>query len=176
MTDPCRTCRGRGVEVRDREVKVRIPAGVDDGQRIRVKGRGGAGASGGPPGDLYVVVRVQPDAVFGRTGRNLTVRLPITFAEAALGGSVRVPTLADPVTVKVPPGTPAGKVLRLRGRGVPAEGKKTAGDLLVTLDVQIPTELSDEQRAAIDALAGVFGDDPRAEVFAANERRTTDAT
>ena len=104
------------MEVRDREVKVRIPAGVDDGQRIRVKGRGGAGASGGPPGDLYVVVRVQPDAVFGRAGRDLTVRLPITFAEAALGGSVRVPTLADPVTVKVPPGTPAGKVLRVRGR------------------------------------------------------------
>ena len=111
-------------------------------------------------------MRVQPDEVFGRAGRDLTVRLPITFAEAALGGSVRVPTLADPVTVKVPPGTPAGKVLRVRGRGIPAEGKKTAGDLLVTIDVQIPTELSDAQRAAVatpardldalDELAGLF--------------------
>ena len=172
---PCPTCRGRGVEVRSREVKVRVPAGVTDGQRIRVKGRGGAGANGGPPGDLYVIVRVAPDAVFGRAGRDLTVRLPVSMVEVTLGASVRVPTLGDPVTVRIPAGTPAGKVLRVRGRGVPAEGKKAAGDLLVTVEVQIPTDLTDEQRAAFDALAGVLDDDPRAALFAANEGRTEGA-
>ncbi|MFM7224591.1 MAG: molecular chaperone DnaJ [Actinomycetota bacterium] len=175
VAHPCPTCRGRGVEVRSREVKVRVPAGVADGQRIRVKGRGAAGANGGPPGDLYVVVRVQPDAVFGRSGRDLTVRLPVAFAEAAMGASVRVPTLGDPVTVRIPPGTPAGKVLRVRGRGVPAEGRKEVGDLLVTVEVQVPTGLTDEQRAAIDALGRVLDADPRAELFAANERRTNGA-
>src|SRR5262249_56835196 len=86
---PCPTCHGRGVEARDREVKVRVPAGVSDGQRIRVKGRGGAGANGGPPGDLYVVVNVTPHPLFGRNGKDLTIRLPLTFAEAALGADVK---------------------------------------------------------------------------------------
>src|SRR2546421_3758485 len=90
---PCPTCHGRGVEGRTREVKVRVPAGVSDGQRIRVKGRGAAGANGGPPGDLYVVVHVQPHAMFGRSGDDLTLRLPVTFAEAALRADVKVPTL-----------------------------------------------------------------------------------
>ncbi len=118
IRDPCPTCRGRGVEVRPREVKVRIPAGVADGQRIRVKERGGAGANGGPAGDLYVVVHVSPHSVFGRSGNNLTVKLPITFAEAALGAQVRVPTLdGESVTIKVPAGTPSSKTFRVAKRG-----------------------------------------------------------
>ncbi len=120
---------------------MRIPAGVADGQRIRVKGRGGAGANGGPPGDLYVVVHVGGHALFGRSGNDLTVRLPVTFAEAALGADVKVPTLDAPVTVRIPPGTPSGKVLRVRGKGVAVDGSSKDGDLLVTVDVQVPAEL-----------------------------------
>jgi molecular chaperone DnaJ len=176
IIDPCPTCRGRGVEVRAREVKVRIPAGVDDGQRIRVKGRGAAGANGGPSGDLYVVVSVRPHTIFGRNGRNLTVRLPLTFAEAALGAEVKVPTLEDPVTVRIPPGTPTGKVLRVRGRGVPSSNGSAEGDLLVTVDVQVPAELNDEQRQAVEALAQAFPDDPRAAFAAEPGRRSDDAT
>jgi molecular chaperone DnaJ len=162
---PCPTCEGRGVELRAREVKVRVPAGVADGQRIRVKGRGGAGPRGGPPGDLYVVVHVQPHAVFGRSGQDLTLRLPVTFAEAALGADVRVPTLDGLVTVRIPPGTPSGKTLRVRGRGIDTGNGKGAGDLLVTVDVLIPQQLDAEQRQAVDALAKVLDGDPRAELF-----------
>ena len=176
VTDPCPTCHGRGVEVRAREVKVRIPAGVEDGQRIRVKGRGGAGLNGGPPGDLYVIVHVRPHALFGRNGKNLTVRLPLTFAEAALGAEVKVPTLDEAVTVRIPPGTPNGKTLRVRGRGVSSSNGSGAGDLLVTVDVQVPEKLNDEQRAALETLASAFPDDPRVSYFDAPQRRSSDAT
>src|SRR5690242_999779 len=161
IADKCPTCRGRGVEVRPRDVKVRIPAGVDDGQRIRVKGRGGAGTNGGPPGDLYVVVHVRPHAVFGRSGRDLTVRVPITFAEAALGARVKVPTLDEPVTVKVAPGTQSGKTVRVRGRGIP-KPKSGHGDLLVTFEVAVPTQLDGEARQAVEALASALPENPRA--------------
>jgi len=172
---PCPTCSGRGVEVRAREVKVRIPAGVADGQRIRVKGRGGAGANGGPPGDLYVIVHVRGHALFGRSANDLTLRLPVTFAEAALGADVKVPTLDTSVTVRIPPGTPSGKVLRVRGKGVAADGGSRAGDLLVTVEVQVPMKLSSAQRDAIVALAAVLDDDPRAGLFAeAEDRRKRD--
>jgi molecular chaperone DnaJ len=162
VKDKCKHCKGRGTEVRPREVKVRVPAGVRDGQRIRVQGRGAPGTSGGPPGDLYVVVHVGEHPIFGRSGtKHLTVTVPITFAEAALGAQVKVPTLDGPVTVKVPAGTQAGKTVRVRGRGIdPAKGE--SGDLLVTFDVEIPKHLTDEQRQAIETLAGAFGENPRA--------------
>ena len=163
---PCPTCQGTGVEVRAREVKVRIPAGVADGQRIRVKGRGGAGANGGPPGDLYVVVHVRDHALFGRSGNDLTLRLPVTFAEAARGADVKVPTLDAPVTVRIPPGTPSGKVMRVRGKGVAGDGGHKPGDLLVTVEVHVPGKLTDAQRDAIEALATVLDEDPRAALFA----------
>jgi molecular chaperone DnaJ len=173
---PCPTCGGRGVEVRPREVKVRIPAGVADGQRIRVKGRGGAGANGGPPGDLFVIVGVHGHPLFGRSANDLTLRLPVTFAEAALGADIKVPTLDATVTVRIPPGTPSGKVLRVRGKGVAPDGNNKdgntkAGDLLVTVDVQVPVNLTSEQRAAIEALATVLDDDPRAALFASTQDR-----
>jgi molecular chaperone DnaJ len=172
---PCPTCGGRGVEVRAREVKVRIPAGVADGQRIRVKGRGGAGANGGPPGDLYVIVHVRGHALFGRSGNDLTLRLPVTFSEAALGADIKVPTLDIPVTVRIPPGTPSGKVLRVRGKGVPADGTGKGGDLLVTVDTQVPVNLTGAQREAIEQLASVLDEDPRAALFAeALDRRKND--
>jgi molecular chaperone DnaJ len=161
ITEGCANCRGRGVEVRPRDVKVRIPVGVDDGQRIKVKGRGGAGANGGPSGDLYVVVHVRPHPVFGRKGRlDLTVRVPLTFAEATLGAAVKVPTLTEPVTLKVKGGTKPGTTQKVKGRGiVPAKG--SPGDLYVTYDVDVPDKPSKEQRQALEALAAAFPGNPR---------------
>jgi len=149
---PCPKCGGRGTERRARQVKVRIPPGVENGQRIRVKGRGGAGRYGGAAGDLFVVVRIAPHPVFTQKGKDLSVRVPITFAEAVLGTTVAVPTLdGKPVTVKVPPGTRSGKVFRVGGHGVPVPGK--AGDLLVVFEVDVPARLTSEERRAIEALA-----------------------
>ena len=160
ITSPCGTCRGAGVEKRAREVKVRIPAGVDDGQRIKLKGRGGAGRNGGEIGDLYVIVHVDRDNIFGREGKNLTMNVPVTFAEATLGTKLTVPTLdGNPVTLKIPAGSPTGKVFRVKGRGVAT--KKVTGDLLVTVQVDVPTKLNDEQRDALEAMAAAFPAAPR---------------
>jgi len=167
---PCTTCRGTGVVHRPREVKVRIPSGVDDGQRIRLKGRGAAGRNGGPSGDLYVTVRVAPHLLFGRKGRDLTLTVPVTFAEAALGAEITVPTLAEPVTLKIPPGTRSAKTFRVRGRGVPSAGgggtgsgerEQRPGDLLVTVEVAVPQHLSTAERKAIEALAAATTTTPR---------------
>jgi molecular chaperone DnaJ len=156
---PCPSCGGSGVERRPRQVRVRIPAGVNDGQRIRLKGRGGTGRNGGPQGDLYVTVQVAPHDLFGRRGRDLTLTVPITFAEAALGADVAVPTLDGPVVVKVPPGTRSGRTFRVRKRGIPTANG--TGDLLVTVEVAVPTNLSPAERQAIEALAAASTQSPR---------------
>ncbi len=155
VTTPCPTCSGSGIEHRNRTVKVRIPAGVDDGQRIRVKGRGAAGRGNAPSGDLYVVVRVDRHGIFGRRGRNLTLTVPLSYPEIALGTTLTVPTFGDPVTLRIPAGTPSGRTFRVRERGVPGDRRNAAGDLLVTVEVDVPDELTDEQRAAVEALAAV---------------------
>ena len=160
VTDPCPQCGGRGVERRRRDVKVRIPPGVADGQRIRVAGRGAAGANGGPPGDLFVVVHVGKHPIFGRTGKDLTVRVPITFSEAALGTQVKVPTLEKPVTVKVPAGTQGGKTVKVRGRGIDT-GKGRPGDLLVTFDVVVPKKVDGAAKKAIEDLGNALTENPR---------------
>ena len=162
VDDPCPTCRGSGIERRPREVKVRIPAGVSDGQRIRLMGRGGPGRNGGPAGDLYVVVRVAPHPLFGRSGRDLTLVAPVTFAEAALGADITVPTLSSgPVTLRVPAGTRSGRTFRVKGKGV--GGQKGAGDLLVTVEVAVPSKLSSAERKAVEELrAASDGSSPRA--------------
>jgi molecular chaperone DnaJ len=160
ITDPCTQCSGSGAVHRTRDVKVRIPAGVAEGQRIRLKGRGGPGRNGGPPGDLFVLVHVTADRLFGRKGRDLTLTVPVTYPEAVLGTTVKVPTpLGGSVTIKVPAGTPSGKVLRVKGRGV--ETAKATGDLLVTVEVVVPTELDDAQRSAVEALASATPGSPR---------------
>lgn len=157
---PCPTCRGTGIERRPREVKVRIPAGVDDGQTIRLKGRGGPGRNGGPTGDLLVECKVMPHRLFGRTGHNLTVRVPVTFAEAALGAEVEVPTLdGTRVTLRLKAGTQPGSKHRVKGKGVVTP--KATGDLIVTVDVVVPTELSAAERAAIEELAKATTTSPR---------------
>jgi molecular chaperone DnaJ len=162
IDDPCPTCRGTGVERRPREVKLRVPAGVDEGQRIRLKGRGGPGRNGGPSGDLYVVVRVSPHPLFGRRGNDLTLTVPVTFPEAALGADIAVPTLGGaPVTLRVPPGTRSGRTFRVKGKGVPLA--KGSGDLLVTVEVAVPSKLSSAERKAVEALqAASNGESPRA--------------
>ena len=162
IDDPCPTCRGAGVERRPREVKLRVPAGVDEGQRIRLKGRGGPGRNGGPPGDLYVIVRVSSHPLFGRKGKDLTLAVPITYPEAALGADITVPTLSgSPVTLRVPAGTRSGRTFRVKGKGVPAT--KGAGDLLVSVEVAVPSKLSGAERKAVEALqAASNGESPRA--------------
>ncbi|WP_420452394.1 molecular chaperone DnaJ [Ilumatobacter sp.] len=148
---PCETCHGTGIERRPREVKTRIPAGVKDGQTIRLTGRGTPGRNGGPAGDLLVQLRVLPHRRFGRDGDDLTVTVPITFAQAALGADVDVPTLeGGEVTLRIKPGTQSGSRHRVRGRGVERSGG--SGNLIVTVEVQVPTELTDDQRSAIEAL------------------------
>ncbi|HEX2704929.1 MAG TPA: DnaJ C-terminal domain-containing protein [Candidatus Lustribacter sp.] len=147
-------------------ITTRIPAGVKDGQKIRLRGKGSPGDSGAPAGDLMLTVTVTQHPVFGRDGNNLTVDLPVTFAEAALGATVTVPTLdGETVKVKVAPGTPSGRVLRVRGRGV--KHGDTPGDLLAKVQVVVPQRLTDEARAAVEALAAQeSGQDPRAELIA----------
>jgi molecular chaperone DnaJ len=158
---PCATCGAAGAVHRPRQVKVRIPQGVRDGQRIRVKGRGAAGLNGGSDGDLYVRVHVAQHALFGRQGDHLTVTVPVTFAEAVLGADIAVPTLeGEPVTIRVPPGTRSGRTFRVRGRGVTTP--KGRGDLLVTTEIDVPTELNDGERVALEAYAAAGGASPRA--------------
>ncbi len=165
ITDPCPTCHGSGVERRPREVKVRIPAGVKDGQTIRLGGRGAPGRNGGPAGDLLVEITVRPDDRFGRSGDNLTVHVPVTFAEAALGAEVDVPTLDGPtVKLRIKPGTQSGSRHRVKGKGITTRSKRsgtTTGDLIVTIDVAVPTELTDAERAAIEQLAAATTVNPR---------------
>ncbi len=147
-------------------VTTRIPAGVKDGQKIRLRGKGQSGGPGGEPGDLILTVAVSPHPVFGRDGTNLTVDLPVTFVEAALGATVSVPTLSgEAVRVKIAPGTPSGRVLRIKGRGVKhASGD---GDLLAKVQIVVPQRLTDEAREALERLAAQEdGVDPRAELFA----------
>jgi molecular chaperone DnaJ len=146
-------------------ITTRIPAGVKDGQKIRLRGKGQPGDSGAPAGDLILTVTVEPHPVFGREGDNLTVDLPVTFAEAALGATVPVPTLdGGSVKVKIAPGTPSGRVLRVRGRGVPRKDKP--GDLLAKVSSVVPQRLSDDAKAAVATLkAQDDGHDPRAELF-----------
>ena len=172
VDDPCPTCRGSGRGMSDRTIQARIPAGVKDGQRIRLRGKGASGEQGGPPGDLFVNVRVSPHPVFGRKGDNLTVDVPITFDEAALGAEIKVPTLSGgPVTVKIPAGTPSGRTFRVRGRGVmrkSGSGVGQRGDLLVTVSVQVPAVLNEKARAAVHAFQeATGGSDIRANLFQA---------
>jgi molecular chaperone DnaJ len=149
---PCGSCRGSGREHRAREVKVRIPAGVDNGQRIRLKGRGAPGHNGGPAGDLLVECKVMPHATFSRDGVNLLVHVPVAYHQAVLGSEVSVPTLdGSSVLLKIKSGTQSGSKHRVKGRGIETTSK--TGDLIVTIDVLIPSKVSKEEREIIEQLA-----------------------
>ncbi|GAA2441224.1 hypothetical protein GCM10010191_66740 [Actinomadura vinacea] len=166
VDDPCPTCNGSGRATGTRTIQARIPAGVADGQKIRLKGKGAPGENGGPAGDLYVNIKVRPHPVFGRDRDNLTLTVPVTFPEAALGAEVRVPTFqGQPVTLRLPEGTPNGRTFRVRGRGA-TRRDGTKGDMLVTVDVQVPQKVDDQTREALERLrAGGAGDDLRSELL-----------
>ena len=153
-------CRGSGAEHRTREVKLKVPAGVSDGSTLRLRGKGGPGSNGGPPGDLLVRVRVGSSKTFGRKGNDLTLIVPITYTEAALGTKIDVPTLNGGVKVKIPSGTPTGKTFRVRGRGIAPERGKT-GDLLVTVEVAVPNKVSKAEKKLLEELADYETDDVR---------------
>lgn len=160
IDSPCASCRGRGVERRPREVKVRIPAGVADGQTIRLTNRGEPGRNGGPAGDLLVECKVMPHRLFQRDGTNLVLRLPITYPEAVAGGEIEVPTLdGSRVTLRLRPGTQPGSKHRVRGKGI--ETSKTAGDLIVIVEIVVPAHPTAEELTAVEALRSVTSVTPR---------------
>jgi molecular chaperone DnaJ len=168
IEDPCETCGGSGLTRQTKRYKVNVPAGVKDGTRIRLAGKGEAGPRGGPPGDLFVTTRVASSPVFKRLeGGNLEVTVPITVAEALRGATIEVPTLAGTKRIKVPAGTRHGTVQRLRGEGPPRPGgAKGRGEIRYRLEIDVPSELSEEQAEAVEKLAEALnGADPRAELL-----------
>ncbi len=164
IDNPCPDCHGTGSTTQVRTISVRVPAGVRDGARLRVPGRGSPGQRGGPAGDLYVTVHIGAHPLFKRSGDDLTLTVPITYAEAALGTTLRVPTLDGAVSLRVAPGTPSGQTLRVRGRGVTTA--KNVGDLLVTVEVAVPQKLSHEAREALEKYAATQAEDPRPQITA----------
>jgi molecular chaperone DnaJ len=156
--DPCRECRGLGRIHREEQIEVAVPAGIADGQALRLDGRGEAGHRGGPAGDLYVQVSVRPHEVFARDGDDLFCSLTIPFTVAALGAEVPVPTLDGDEALRIPGGTQPGTMLRLRGKGVPRLGGRGRGDLIVQLTVDVPTKLGGEERALVEKLAEMRGE------------------
>lgn len=164
--EACPTCHGSGRGTSARSIQARIPAGVKDGARIRLKGKGAPGENGGPAGDLFVTVKVTPHRVFGRKGDNLTLEVPVSFDEAALGGEVKIPTLGGaPVTLRLPAGTPNGRTFRVRGKGA-TRRDGTKGDLLATVEVCVPSTLDDTAREAVEAYRAAMAGKPlRAGLF-----------
>jgi molecular chaperone DnaJ len=167
IEDPCPSCGGSGVTQQRKRYKVNIPAGVKDGARIRLAGKGEAGPRGGPPGDLFVTTRVTPSPVFKRLdGGNLEVTVPITIAEALRGATIEVPTLNGTKKIKVPAGTRHGTIQRLRGEGAPKPRGKGKGDIRYRLEIDVPQKLTKEQREAAERLAEALnGSDPRSELL-----------
>ncbi len=160
IEEKCSKCRGTGSENRRRKVKLRVPAGVKDGQTLRLRGKGAPGSAGGPPGDLLVRIRVAPSQKFGRKGNDLTLKVPITYSEAALGTKIDVPTLNGGVKVKIPSGTPSGKTFRVKGKGITPE-RGRPGDLLVTVEVAVPKKVSKDEKKLLEELSELETDDIR---------------
>jgi molecular chaperone DnaJ len=158
---PCKRCRGTGREHVRRRYGVKIPAGAKTGTRVRLKGRGEPGRGGGPPGDLYVVVDVEPSPLFERRGADLVLDVPVTYSEAALGANVQIPTPEGPVALKIPPGTQSGKLLRVKGRGAPRLKGNGRGDLLARVNVTVPTKLTKAEKEALEGYSKVSRENPR---------------
>jgi molecular chaperone DnaJ len=160
INDPCRACHGAGQVRRERTLQVKIPAGVDDGSRIRLAGEGDGGVRGGPKGDLYIFLSVAPHDLFERDGLDLHCQAPVPMCMAALGGEIEAPSLADDgrIKVKVPEGAQTGKTVRLRGKGMPSLRGRERGDLVVELYVETPTRLTARQKALLRELQDSIGD------------------
>ncbi|HQY45381.1 MAG TPA: molecular chaperone DnaJ [Usitatibacteraceae bacterium] len=170
VSDPCRACAGAGRVKRHKTLSVKIPAGIDEGDRIRLGGEGEAGVNGGPPGDLYVVIHLREHAVFQRDGNDLHCQMPVSFATAALGGEIEIPTLEGQAKVRIPAETQTGQVLRLRGKGIKGVRAAHPGDLLCEIVVETPVKLTERQRELLrefEALSAANGDrhNPRAKSF-----------
>jgi molecular chaperone DnaJ len=161
---PCKNCRGTGRERTTKRYSVKVPAGAKSGTRVRLKGKGEAGHDGGPAGDLFVVVDVEPSPLYERRGSDLVLDVPVTYAEAALGASVEIPTPDGPVSLKVPSGTEGGKLLRVKGRGIPHLKGSGRGDLLARVRVTVPKKLSKAEKEALEGYQKVSRENPR-EVF-----------
>jgi molecular chaperone DnaJ len=166
IDDPCPTCHGSGAQRTIKKYRVNIPAGVKEGSRVRLAGKGEAGRNGGPPGDLYVITHVGASPVFQRRGDNLEVEVPLTIPEAIRGADVEVPTLSGTKKLRVPPGTKSGTVQRLRGEGPPKLSGKQRGDIHYRFVIDVPASLSKEQSEAVDKLSEVMNGNPRSRLFA----------
>ncbi|MBQ7565516.1 MAG: molecular chaperone DnaJ [Oscillospiraceae bacterium] len=158
IREPCQTCKGRGKVRKNKKLEVSIPAGIDEGQSVRVRGEGSAGMNGGPSGDLLVGVDIRPHKIFKRDGANVLCEMPITFAQAALGAEVEVPTLDGAVRYRVPEGTQTGTTFRLKGKGIPYVGYKNRGDQYVTVTVETPTKLTKAQKDLLKQFDESVGD------------------
>jgi molecular chaperone DnaJ len=159
VTDPCRECAGSGIVRVTQALNVKIPAGVDNGSRLKLRGEGEAGSGGGPPGDLYVVIRVEEHPIFTRDGKNILCDLPVSFPQLALGAEVEVPTLEEKTKLKIPPGTQSGTVFRLKGKGVPDLQGYGRGDQLVRVVVEVPKKLTPRQRELLEEYARECGEE-----------------
>ena len=181
VLDPCRSCAGQGQVRRERVLQVRVPAGVDDGSRIRLTGEGDSGARGGPRGDLYIFLSVRPHDLFERDGLDLLCSVPVPMTTAALGGEIEAPCLLGgencdgecKISVKVPEGAQPGQTVRLRGKGMPSLRTRERGDLIVQLDIETPTRLTARQKALMRELAGLCGEqqNPRSATFFRKAKR-----
>lgn len=158
ISEPCKECRGKGTVKRNKKLKVKIPAGVDNGSRLRVSNEGEAGAKGGHSGDLYVYLYVKPHKFFERDGTTVLCEVPINIVQATLGADIKVPTLDGQVTMKIPEGTQPGKVMRIKGKGIPSLRNSSRGDQLVRIKVVVPTKLSDKQKDALRKFADISKD------------------
>ena len=165
IDDPCPTCQGTGATRTVKKYKVNIPAGVREGSRVRLAGKGEPGRRGGPPGDLYVVTHVEASPVFKRKGDHLEVEVPLSIPEALRGAEIEVPTLNGRKRLRVKPGTKPGTVQRLRGEGPPRLGDKTRGDIHYRFVLDVPEKLTREQEKAVEELSKALGGDPRAKLF-----------
>jgi len=179
INNPCKKCHGHGRQAKEKTLNVKVPAGVDNGDRIRLSGEGEAGRNGGPAGDLYVEIRIQPHKIFDRDGADLSCEVPISFAIATLGGDVELPTLDGNVSLKVPGGTQSGKIFRLRGKGVTTVRDHRQGDLFARVAVETPVDLTDEQTSLLQKFeksisAGGDRHNPRADSWLETVKRFFD--
>lgn len=165
ITKACRTCGGRGKTISSDSVKVKIPAGVDNGSRVKVRGKGNAGERGGPPGDLYIEINVKPHPIFRREGNDLSIDLPLTFGEAALGAKVEVPAMDGATVMTVPPGTQGGQKFKLTGKGFPSPKTGARGNLYVNVRIAVPKDLNARAKEALKDIEAAYGENPRKGFF-----------
>jgi molecular chaperone DnaJ len=159
ITDPCKTCKGLGKVKKVKSIQVKMPAGVDAGSRLRMSGEGEMGIYGGPPGDLYIILNVEEHAFFKRDGNDLYCDVPLSFPQAALGADIEVPTIDGTARLKIPSGTPSGRVFYLKGKGIQRLGGHNRGDQIVRVYIDVPKKLSPRQRELLEEFAGINGDE-----------------